>query len=309
MNTRLDNDPAPLDLVRAADPMLDPRVHANAGLDTESALRLLAPKLDLPPAPQRARRRRRMALRVAVVAGVVVAAVFVAVNVASTGNGSDAVSPAQAQMLRHIRDALVWPAHAIYEEDVVTTVTARKGATHNVEYHKWMSTSAPYNNRLIVIVNGKVLWEQTVVNGRVDLYDPTTNTVYLARAAASNQSPDEPQSNSVLAEVQYLLRERNVKVNPNAMLDGARAIELTFDGGRFSYWISPRTYRPLQVEDRWFPGITRYPIVRVLTGPAASPSLWSPRAQHPDATVDHSPADYKAAFRRLIEVRGAQTWT
>jgi hypothetical protein len=102
MNTRLDTDPELLDLVRAADPMLDPRVHANAGLDTESALRLLAPKFDLPPAPRRARRRRRTALRVAVVA-----AVFVAVNVTSNGNGSDAVSPAQAQILRHIRDALV----------------------------------------------------------------------------------------------------------------------------------------------------------------------------------------------------------
>lgn len=307
MNTRLDTDPELLDLVRAADPMLDPRVHANAGLDTESALRLLAPKLDLPPAPRRARRRRRTALRVAVVAGAVVAAVFVAVNVTSTGNGSDAVSPAQAQILRHIRDALAWPAHAIYEEDVVTTVTARKGATHTVEYHKWMSTSPPYNNRLIVIVNGKVLWEQTVVNGRLDLYDPTTNTVYLA--PAPNHSSDEPQSNSVLAEVEYLLSQPNVTVNPNAMLDGARAIELTFDRGRFSYWISPRTYRPLQVEDRWFPGITRYPIVRVLTGSAASPSLLSPQAQHPDATVDHSPADYTAAFRRLIDVRAAQTWT
>ena len=81
-------------------------------------------------------------------------------------------------------------------------------------------------------------------------------------------------------------------VDPNATLNGARAIKITFDRGRFSYWISPRTYRPLQVEDRWFPGVTRYPIVRVLTGSAASPALLSPQAQHPNATVDHSPADY-----------------
>ena len=307
MNTRLDIDPELLDLVCAADPMRDPRVHANAGLDAESALRLLAPKLDLPPVRRPARRRRRTALRVAVLAVAVVAAAFVAVNVSSTGNGSDAVSLAQAQILRHIRDALVWPAHAIYEEDVVTTVPGRNGTTHTVEYHKWMSTSPPYNNRLIVIVNGKVLWEQTAVNGRLDLYDPTTNTVYLA--PAPNQSPDKPQVNSVLAEVQYLLSQPSVTVNPNATLDGARAIELNFYSGRFSYWISPRTYRPMRVEDRWFPGITRYPIVRVLNGSAASPGLLSPQAQHPHATIDHSPADYAAALRRLIEVRGRQTWT
>jgi len=304
MSTGLDTDPELLDLVRAADPMLDPRVHANGGLDTESALRMLALKLDLPPAPRSARRRRRTALRIAVLAVAVVAAVFVAVNVTSTGNGSDAVSPAQAQILRHVRDALVWPAHAIYEEDVVSTDTRPNGTTHTVEYHKWMSTSPPWDNRMIVIVNGKVLWEQTAVNGRLDLYDPTTNTVYAP--PAPNHSPDLPQNNSVAAWVQSLLSQPNVTVNPNAMLDGARAIELTFDRGRFSYWISPRTYRPLQVEDRYFPGITRYPIVRVLTGSAASPNLLSPLAQHPHATVDHSPADYAAAFRRLIDVRGTQ---
>ncbi|HEY1775982.1 MAG TPA: hypothetical protein VGL69_15010 [Solirubrobacteraceae bacterium] len=36
-----------------------------------------------------------------------------------------------------------------------------------------------------------------------------------------------------------------VNVNPNATLHGKSAIQLTFDGGRFSYWISPRTYQPL----------------------------------------------------------------
>jgi hypothetical protein len=135
MNTRLDTDPELLDLVRRADPMRDPRVQANAGLDTESALRLLAPELDR-PAPRRALRRRRTALRTAVLAGAVAAAVFVVANVASTGNGS-AVSPAQAQaILRHVRDALAWPPHAVYEEESVTTNTRRDGARHTVEYHK-----------------------------------------------------------------------------------------------------------------------------------------------------------------------------
>ena len=100
MNTRLDTDPELLDLVRAADPMLDPRVQVDAGLDTELALRLLALELDRPPAPRRAR-RRRSALRIAVLVGVVAAAVFAVANVASTGNDS-AVPSAQAQtILRH----------------------------------------------------------------------------------------------------------------------------------------------------------------------------------------------------------------
>jgi hypothetical protein len=40
-----------------------------------------------------------------------------------------------------------------------------------------------------------------------------------------------------------------VTVDPSAVLDGKNAIEVTFDGGRFSYWISPSTYQPLQSVD------------------------------------------------------------
>jgi hypothetical protein len=309
MNTRLDTDPELLDLVSAADPMRDPRVQANAGLDTESALRLLAPELDRPPAPRRARRWRRSALRSVVLAGAVAAAVFVVANVASTGNGS-AVPPAQAQtILRHVRAALVFPPHAIYEEETIGTVTARDGARFTSGWQEWLSTSPPYDNRIIQIANGKVQWEQAFVNGRLDLYDPMTNTVYLEPGVGPGQSSDTPQSNSALSLVEYLLKQSNVTINPNAVLDGKTAIELTFDHGRFSYWISPSTYQPLQSEDRQdsLPdgqggvGIDRYPIVRVLTGSAASPNLLSLQAQHPGATVDHSRSDYEAAKRRLIQ--------
>lgn len=332
MNTRLDIDPELLDLVRAADPMRDPRVEANPGLDTESALRRLAPALDRASAPGRYRPWRRPALRIAVLAGAVAAAVFVVANVASTGNGSP-VSPAQAQaILRQVRDALVWPAHAIYEEKDVTTVTARNGATFTSETHAWMSTSSPSNSRLTYTANGKVQWEQAFVGGRLDIYAPTTNKVYLA-PQVDDQVRDAPQWNSVLSFIQYLLapsqpaesqgpyqwahpvgsqtpHQPPVKINSHAVLDGKPAIELTFDGGRFSYWISPSTYMPLESVDRWdrLPdgqpgvGITRYPIVRVLTGSAAPLSLLSLEAQHPHATVDHSSTDYAAILSRLTDV-------
>jgi hypothetical protein len=97
-----------------------------------------------PVKPPRARRRRRTVLRTAALACVVAAAAFVAVNVASTGNNS-AVAPAQAQtILKHVRAALVFPPHAIYEEETVSTVTARDGATHTSGSHEWLSTSPPY---------------------------------------------------------------------------------------------------------------------------------------------------------------------
>jgi hypothetical protein len=314
MNTRLDADPELLDLVGAADPMRDPRVQANAGLDTESALRRLGPELDRVLAPRRARRRRSSALRIAVLAGVVAAAVFAVANVASTGNRS-AVSSAQAQtILRHVRAALVFPPHAIYEEDDVGSVTARDGARFITRTQEWVSTSPPYNQRLVRSWNGKVQWEQEFVDGRLDLYDPRTNTVYLAPGVAPNQSSLAPGPSSALSMVSDLLQGQvqdpeapNMTMNPNAVLDGKDAIEVTFDGGRFSYWISPSTYQPLQSVDRWdrLPdgqggvGIVRYPIARVLTGSAASPKLLSLRAQHPGATVDRGSTDYAAALWRM----------
>jgi hypothetical protein len=308
VKTRLDVDPELLELVRRADPMLAPRVQLNAELDTESALRLLAPELDRRPGSPHDGSPRRRRLRIAALGAAIAGAVFVAA-VASTENDAG-VSPARAQtILTHVRDVLVWPPHAIYEEDSVTTFTAHDGATHTVEYHEWLSTSRPYNSRLVVIVNGTVLWEQAFARLRLNLYDPTTNTVYLAPRVAKNQIADAPQWNSALSEVQDLLdgEQPHVRIDPNAVLDGKHAIELTFDGRRFIYWISARTYRPLQTEDRLFRSITRYPIARVLTGSPPSPSPLSLRAQHPNAFVDRSSADYKAAFQRLIHGRGALT--
>lgn len=305
MNTRLDTDSELLDIVRRADPMLNVRAQADAGLDTESALRLLAPELDRPAAHRRARRRRRTALRIVVLAAAVAAAVFVVANVASTGNGS-AVPSAQARaILRHVRAALVFPPHAIYEEARIGTVTARDGARFTSEDHEWLSTSFPYDNRLIMSWNGKVQWEQAFINGHLDLYDPRTNTVYLGPGGEARQIAD-----TALAAARDFLNEPNVTINTNAVLDGKNAIELTFVGGRFSYWISPGTYRPLQSVDRQdsLPdgqggvGISRYPIERLRTGSAASPSLLSLQAQHPHATVDRSPTDYATALWRMHHV-------
>ena len=324
MNQHLDIDRELLQLVRSADPMLDPVVRAGAGLQTEAALRVVALQIDQPTASSQARPHRRSGLRVVALAVVLVAAVFVVANLAPTAT-NPAVPPAQARtLLRHIHDALAWPRHAIYEELTVGTTTARNGATFSSGWHEWLSTSPPYNSLEVNFADGKILWEQAFVNARLDLYDPVTNTIYIApsvipfcRASASGgtggcRAPDQPQWNSALSEVQDLLRDPATVIDAGATLHGRPAIELTSDHGRFSVWISPRTYQPLQVEDRGdgLPdgqpgvGITRYPITRVLTGSAARPSLVSLQARHPAARIDRRPSDYASAQWRLIHVRG-----
>ena len=240
------------------------------------------------------------------IAVAVAATAFVVANVASTGNGSG-VSPAQAQVLRRIRDALAWPPHAVYEEESVTTNTGRDGATHTVEYHEWLGTSRPYNSREVLIVNGKVLWEQAFVNGLRDLYDPTTDTIYLAPGVAPNGvvgctrcSADTPQSNSALSEVQYLLNQPNVTIDRQRCA-GRQACDRAH--------LRPRSLQLLDLAPHvpaasgrgpLLPGDHRFPIARLLTGSAASTNLVSLKAQHPHATVDHSPTDYKRAKLRLI---------
>lgn len=310
MNVTSDTDPELLELVRHVDPMRDPRVQASSGLDPESALRLLIPALDGMAGRPRIRDRRRTALRISILVVALAVAVFVVTNITSTG-GDSGVPPAQAQtILRHVHAALLFPPHAIYEEQTIGTVTARDGDRFSTEEHEWLSTSPPYDGRLIRSWNGKVQWEQAFVNGRLDLYDPKANTVYLAPSVANHQVSDTPQSTSALSEVQDLLGQPNVKVTRDATLNGRPAIELTFVGGRFTYWISPTTYQPLQSVDRRdsLPdgqggvGINHYPIVRVLTGPAASPRLLSLQAQHPGATVDRSGADYAMALSRMDHV-------
>jgi hypothetical protein len=261
-----------------------------------------------------ARRRHRRAVRLAAVGLAVAAFAFVVANVASNG-GRSVVAPAQAQIiLRHVRAALRFPPHAIYEEKTVSTVTARDGTRLRTGWQEWLSTSPPYNGRIIERARGKILWEQAFVRGRLDLYDPTTHTIYLAPGVRPHQTADTPQSTSALSEVKYLLAQHHgVQINRNATLRGKPAIKLTFDHNRFTYWISPRTYQPLQAEDRYdsLPngqpavGIARIPIVRILTGHHATPRLLSLQAQHPTATIDHNPHDYKAAYRRLIDIKGA----
>jgi hypothetical protein len=321
--------------VRRIDPMLDPSVQANAGLGTEAALRLLAPHLDRQVRTGHRPSRHRRVIRIAALAVVVAATVFVAANIAATTHDTP-VSQAEAQtILRHVRDALKWPADAIYEEDDLTAVTSRNGRTYRSGYQEWLSTSSPFDSRMIISINGKVQWEQAFENSHsassLDLYDPRTHTVYLAPAKAREsvctdaeasagtcQTLDQPQWNSALSEVQYLLNRPDVKINPDARLGGKRAIELTFDHDRFSYWISADTYEPLQSEDRHdqLPdgqtgvGITQYKIARVLTGRAASPGLLSLQVQHPTATIDRNSTDYTSALDRFgIERPGINTST
>jgi hypothetical protein len=323
MKTLPDFDHDVLALIRGVDPMLDPRVQADAGLSAEAALRLLAPQLDNPTRPLPKRRRRRGAVRLVLLAVASGTAAFAVANVLPSGTDS-AVPTAQAEaMIVRARTALIDPPGAIVEEDSVTTFTAADDTTSTSEVHQWTSTTAPYDTRQVMIEEGNVRYESWVINGRPDLYDPATNTVYVAPAHVL--APGNRNVSTTRAEIRSLLNgnvcpdgscpDTNITVNPNATVNGKPAIEFTFLNGEYSYWVSPSNYQPLQFEDRnavspdGASGVAlgRYPIERLLTGAAASQSLVSLDAQHPDATIDKSPCDYWAFVQRVIPNAGPPT--
>jgi|SRR5579862_777941 len=316
MKTVPDLDHEVLALIRSVDPMLHPRVQTDGGLSTEAALRLLAPKLNGPRKSQPRPRPRRAAVRLVVLAVAVGTTAFAVANVLPSGTGS-AVPTAQAEaMIVRARAALIDPPGAIVEEDSVTTFTAGDGTTSTSEVHQWTSTTAPYDTRQIMIEEGNVRYESWVINGRPDLYDPATNTVYVAPAHVL--APGNLNLSTTRAEIRSLLNghvcpdgscsDTNITVNPNATANDKPAIEFTFLNGEYSYWVSPSDYRPLQFEDRkavspnGMTGVAlgRYPIERLLTGAAASHDLLSLDAQHPGATIDQSPCDYWAFMQRVI---------
>jgi hypothetical protein len=322
MKTLPDIDHEVLELIRSVDPMLDPRVEADAGLSTEAALRLLAPQLNSPTPPQPRRHRRRAAVRLVLLAVAVGTTAFGVANVFPSGTDS-AVPTAQAEaMIVRARAALIEPPGAIVEEDSLTTFTAADGTTSTTEVHQWTSTTAPYDTRQIMI-EGNVRYESWVVNGRPYLYDPATNTVYVAPAHVL--APGNLNLSTTRAEIRSLLNgnvcpdgscpDTNITVNPNATVNGKPAIEFTFLSGEYSYWVSPSDYQPLQFEDRkavspnGASGVAlgRYPIERLLTGAAASNELLSLDAQHPGATIDNRPCDFWAFMQRVTPNAGPPT--
>lgn len=109
-----------------------------------------------------------------------------------------------------------------------------------------------------------------------------------------------------------LLHSSAVKVTRNVTVDGQSALQVISPGGARTYDLNPSTYAPIQMtqiigagSNAGDPGndstvTLNFTDWQYLTGSAADPGLLSLTAQHPDATVDSSAADYNAAASRLF---------
>lgn len=117
---------------------------------------------------------------------------------------------------------------------------------------------------------------------------------------------------SFRSEALALLHSATAKVTSNVSVDGQHALEVTSADGTSTYYLDPSTYAPIQMTNTIGPGndmgdpgndstvTLKFSDWQYLTGAAANPNLLSLTAQHPDATVDHSAADYNAAANRMF---------
>ena len=106
------------------------------------------------------------------------------------------------------------------------------------------------------------------------------------------------------AEIQAQLKAGRLKVAGPTMVDGRKAIKLTTIYGRYGYEydVAPGTYYPIKqvLRSRAITITTIYSEYRVLPATPANQQLLSLSARHPDARIDHNPAEYQAAQARLV---------
>jgi hypothetical protein len=117
---------------------------------------------------------------------------------------------------------------------------------------------------------------------------------------------------SFRSEALALLHSATAKVTRNVTVDGQNALEVASADGTSTCYLNPSTYAPIQMTNTIGPGTDmgdpsndstvtlKFSDWQYLTGTAANPNLLSLTAQHPDATVDNSAADWNAAASRLF---------
>ena len=306
MNTRLTIDPELLDRVRDADPMLDPRVQAHAALDTESALRLLAPELDRPlgsrrarqagggyvrlrlrgqpvsgHGPPRRRRRARLKLGLAAVAATAAAVAGFAL-VGTTGSGGP--GSADAAVIHRTLTAITPPADEILH---VKVVGAQNGVAETDE--TWQETNAPYPGFVrngIPAIGGWVNPPEFASIGTTGFhYDPATNTI--------SERPDSarPGFRDDVSLIRQELAHGQARVAGTVVIDGTLVRRIDLPQGQVAYFDN-NSYQPRYLDVPQSDGSTlrlRVAVYEYLPMTPANRALLSMTARHPTARVVVTP--------------------
>jgi RNA polymerase sigma-70 factor, ECF subfamily len=116
----------------------------------------------------------------------------------------------------------------------------------------------------------------------------------------SGPSPD-PGSPAFRNQILALLNSGGARVNGHKTIDGRETIEISSADGHTTYYVDPDSYDPVELDTRGTGGgvALRFRTYESLPS-EGNTGLLDLRAQHPDAAVDRSAADYDAAQTRLF---------
>jgi hypothetical protein len=264
------------------------------------------------------RPRGGLVLRVGVVAAVAVGISLGALSLVP-GGGATVVARATA--------ALAVQPGTILHVVMTGRQTNADGSVSTWEDESWQQESPPYARRQIETTADSPRAESALVDGVDQLYDPSTNTVYTtppslpqaeqaADGSSASLTPAEqarleqvkkakleagPQPQPFRSEVLALLHSGDVREESRERVDGRDAIRIVSADGRTTYLVDATTYTPVRLvtENGGATTTLSFRVYEKLDTPG-SDALVSLIAQHPNATVDASPADYAAADARLF---------
>jgi hypothetical protein len=116
-----------------------------------------------------------------------------------------------------------------------------------------------------------------------------------------DDSSADPTSSDFRSQILTLLRSGEAHVVGHRTIDGQDTIEIASADGHTTYFVDPKTYRPVELDTKGKGGGTslRFRTYETLDS-GADASLLSLTAQHPDARVDRDPAHFDAADERLF---------
>jgi hypothetical protein len=244
------------------------------------------------------RARRRLLPRLALVAGAV-AAVVVAVSVSGVLGDRGPATVAPAQAIEKATDALTADKDTIYHF-VVTGSQTSGGHTATWSREEW-SSFAGQGERTIQ-KDDEIPWLEMAVtpDGRLQLYDPKTQTVYEKTMPAGDRLPDGTADDTYRPEILSMLKSGQAAVTGPVTIDGRRAVRIVSADKSLTYYVDATTYDPIRLD--WdLDGMNTFRFSRYdrIKETAESLKLLDLREAYPDATVVTGAAQYEQALAHL----------
>jgi hypothetical protein len=244
------------------------------------------------------RARRRLLPRIALVAGVA-AAVVVAVSVSGVLGDRGPASVAPAQAIEKATDALTVDEDTIYHF-VVTGSQTTSGHTATWSREEWSSFTG--QGERAIQKDDEIPWLETAVtpDGRLQLYDPKTQTVYEKTIPAGDRLPAGADNDTYRSEILRMLKSGQATVTGPVTIDGRRAVRIVSADKSMTYYVDAATYDPIRLD--WaFNGESTFrfsPYDRIKET-SESLKLLDLREAYPDAAVVTGDAQYEQALARL----------